>query len=311
MRKFVVRAFFLLPLAVSIAGCSQAPTLALAQRPAPGNPSLQYIGAWGSKGDGPGQLKDPTGIATNSLGDVFIADSGSAFITKFAPDGKPLLSFQEDGLNHPQAIAVDRGGALYVADPVRSSVFIFLPTGDRYRELRMRTRAVAGNALSVAVSDDGLIHVLDSNVGKIFTYTSRLRLVQTWQPRESFAGSKRFGPLVHGPDDYLYLATPSGGIMKLTRDGHLIAEIVSTTKGVIWNLNAGFAVWNNCIFVMDSDGRMLHVVGTDGGARLDMDLAPELGQGERAAPALAVSPHGELLVLDAPQSRVLRYRVSF
>lgn len=292
-------------------GCSQEPSVALADKPVVSAPSVQYIGEWGVRGDGPGQLKDPSGIATNSLGDIFIADAGSAFITKFAPSGKPLLSFQEDGLNHPQFIAIDQGGAIYVTDPVRDSVFIFLPNGDRYRELRLRTRPAAGNALSVAVGDDGLIHVLDSNAGKVFTYTSRLRLVQTWQPRETFPGSKHFGPLVKGPDDYLYLATPSGGIMKLTREGHLITEIVPSTKDVNWNPNAGFAVWSNCVFLMDSNGLMLHIVTTDGAPKLDVDLAPQLGQGARKTPALAVNSHGELLVLDAPEARVLRYRVSF
>jgi hypothetical protein len=63
---------------------------------------------------------------------------------------------------------------------------------------------------------------------------------------------------------------------------------------------------------MDSDGRMLHLASTsDGAGKGDIDLAPELGQGSRKAPALAVSPHGELLVLDAPESRVLRYRITF
>jgi hypothetical protein len=294
-----------------MAGCSQAPSVAMADKPVISAPSIQYIGEWGVKGDGPGQLKDPSGIATNSFGDIFIVDAGSAFITKFAPQGKPLLSFQEDGLNHPQSIAIDSGGAIYVTDPVRDSVFIFLPNGDRYRELRLRTRPAAGNALSVAVGDDGLIHVLDSNAGKVFTYTARLRLVQTWQPRETFPGSKHFGPLVKGPNDYLYLATPSGGIMKLTREGHLITEIVPTTKDASWNPNAGFAVWSNCVFLMDSNGLMLHIVTTDGAPKLDVDLAPQLGQGARKAPALAVNAHGELLVLDAPEARVLRYRVSF
>jgi DNA-binding beta-propeller fold protein YncE len=256
-------------------------------------------------------LQQPSGIATNYLGDIFIVDSGSAFISKFAPEGKPLLSFQEDGLNHPQSVAVDRGGALYVTDPVRNSIFIFMPNGDRYRELRLRTRPFAGNVLSAAVGDDGLIHVLDQHAGKVFSYTNRLRLVQTWEPRETLPGSQHFGTLVEGPDNFLYLGTPSGGIMKLTREGHLITEMTAAT-GVTWNPNAGFAVWNNCVFVMDSDGRMLHIASTaDGAGKGDIDLAPELGQASRKAPALAVSPHGELLVLDAPESRVLRYRITF
>ncbi len=283
----------------------------MAEKALVASPSIEYVGEWGVKGDGPGQLQDPSGIATNSLGDIFIADAGSAFISKFAPGGKPLLSFQEDGLNHPQFIALDQGGAIYVTDPVRDSVFIFLPNGDRYRELRLRTRPVPGNELSVAVGDDGQIHVLDSNAGKVFSYTSRLRLVQTWQPRETFSGSRRFGPLVKGPDDYLYLATPSGGIMKLTRDGHLVSEIVPSTKDASWNPNAGFAIWSNCVFLMDSNGLMLHIVTTDGAPKLDMDLAPQLGQASRKAPPLAVNSKGELLVLDAPEARVLRYHVSF
>ena len=127
---------------LTAAGCSQATSEPMPHAPTAA-PTLHFIGQWGAPGNGPGQLQQPSGIATNSLGDVFIVDAGSAFISKFAPEGKPLLSFQEDGLNHPQSIAVDHGGALYVTDPVRNSVFIFMPNGDHYRELRLRTRPVA------------------------------------------------------------------------------------------------------------------------------------------------------------------------
>ncbi|MFZ3216261.1 MAG: hypothetical protein WA192_09400 [Candidatus Acidiferrales bacterium] len=310
-RIVISGAALLLFFSAAVAGCSQATSQPLPQAAAAA-PSLEYIGEWGAKGDGPGQLQQPSGIATNLFGDIFIVDSGSAFISKFAPEGKPLLSFQQDGLNHPQSISLDRGGALYVTDPVRNSVFIFMPNGDVYRELRLRTRRAPGNMLSAAVGDDGLIHVLDAHAGKVFTYTPRLRLVQTWEPRETFPGSQPFGPIVEGADDFLYLGTPSGGIMKLTRDAHLVTELTPGATGTKWNPGTGFAVWNNCVFVMDADGRMLHVVSaSDGTAKLDMDLAPQLGQGARRPPQLAVSPHGELLVLDAPESRVLRYRIRF
>jgi NHL repeat len=311
-RTAIVGAALLLYFSVALSGCSQATSQPGPPPQNPVRPTLHFIGQWGSPGNGPGQLQQPSGIATNSLGDIFIADSGSAFISKFAPEGKPLLSFQQDGLNHPQGVSVDRGGALYVTDPVRNSVFIFMPSGEAYRELRLRTRPLAGNPLSAAVGDDGLIHVLDPHAGKVFSYTPRMRLVQTWEPRETFPGTHPFGPLVQGPDNFLYLGTPSGGIMKLTREGHLISEITPGASGTTWNSGAGFAVWNNCVFVMDSDGRMLHIAGiADGAAKADIDLAPELGQASRKAPALAVSPHGELLVLDAPESRVLRYRITF
>ncbi len=303
-------ALIVLVCSVALAGCSDATSESLPKSLPSSAPSLQFIGPWGVKGDSPGQLSEPSGIAADALGDVFLADLGSAFVTKFAYEGKPLLSFQEDGMNHPQAITLDRAGAIYVTDPVRGSVFIFLPNGDRFRELHLRTRPNVENSLSVAVGDNGLIYVLDPAAGKVFTYTLRQRLVQTWEPRETIPGKGHLGPIVKGPDDLLYLGTPSGGIMKLTHDGHLVTELLAA-NGASWNPNSGFAVWSNSIFVMDSNGLTLHVVTIEGTPKLDVDLAPQLGQGKRRPPALAVSPRPELLVLDSPETRVLRYRISF
>lgn len=281
--------------------------------PKAAGPPLEYIGAWGVGGDGPGELENPSSLATDKLGNIFIADAGSGFIDKFAPEGKPLLSFQQNGLKHPQSIAVDSGGAIYVTDPVRNSVFVFLPSGDHYRELRLRPRAAADNLIGIAVGTDGLIHVLDSGVGKVFTYTPRFRLLQTWAPPGSGPDAKnRFGAFAIGPDGFLYLANPSGGIMRFTREGHLVAEIgANSSGGNGGNASHPFAVSSNYIFVMDADGRMLHVWTMDDRPKLQVDLAPELGQGARTPPLLAFSPRHELLVLDAPERRVLRYRVNF
>ena len=107
--------------------------------------SLSYLGAWGVKGSDPGQLDQPTSIATDQIGNSYIADAGSQFIQKFDARGTPLLAFQDPPLAHPQAIAVDRGGALYVTDASRGSVFVYFPNGDRYRELRLPTRSNAEN----------------------------------------------------------------------------------------------------------------------------------------------------------------------
>jgi hypothetical protein len=53
------------------------------------------------------------------------------------------------------------------------------------------------------------------------------------------------------------------------------------------------------------------VFTSDGTPKFDFDLAPQLGREHRFVPALAVSPRRELLVLDSPDSRVLRYRINF
>lgn len=298
---------------VAVSGGSQFYTRT-ESRPTAG-PPLEYIGVWGAKGDGPGHLQDPTSIAADAIGNIYIADPGSKFVHKFGPQGKPLLSFQEDSLKHPQSVAVDGDGAIYVTDPVRGSVFICLPSGerDRFHELRLRSHASKENVLSVGVADDGLIFVLDSNAGKIFAFNARSRLVDSWKPRPDLAGLKgRPGTIAIAADTSVYVSDPvDSRILKFTRGGSYISEIGSSASRDGWKLSDRFAISANNIFAMDTDGRMLHVWTMDGTPKLDMDLAPQLGQAPRSAPPIAVSPRGELLVLDVPEARVLRYRINF
>src|SRR5215469_1531913 len=100
----------LFPISVAIAGCSK---VAVAQKPA--GPLIEYLGAWGVRGAQPGQLDQPAGIATDVRGNVYIANAGSQYVEKFSQQGTPMLAFQDDHLKHPQSIAVDRGGAIYVS----------------------------------------------------------------------------------------------------------------------------------------------------------------------------------------------------
>ncbi len=88
----------------------------------------------GSQGyaDGPGAVasfKLPFGLAVDSSGNVYVADTGNALIRKISPDGE-VTTFagtenrggQVDGprtsvsFGHPEGIAVDSAGNFYIAD---------------------------------------------------------------------------------------------------------------------------------------------------------------------------------------------------
>ncbi len=297
-------------LSLSVAGCSRGTTEAQSSAPVP---SVTYVGEWGAKGNGPGQLSDPVCIATDSIGDAYIVDGESHFVEKFDPGGTPLLAFEEDGLKHPQAITVDIGGAIYVTDSSRASATVYLPSGDHYRELRLRTRPSYEDKLDVAVEDDGTIHVLDTDAAKMFDFSSRLRLIETWVPKaDGPAPGVRAKAVANGSDGFLYVADPaSNRILRFTGEGRFFAALNVDADGTGRRLSDRIAVARGYIFAMDLDGRMLHVFTTEGRPVLDTDLAPELGQAKRSAPALAVSPRKELLVLDTPEARVLRYRLNF
>jgi sugar lactone lactonase YvrE len=297
----------------ALAGCSQTPTEA--KSPAPAAPALEFIGQFGVRGGGPGQLSEPVSIATDLLGNVYIADAGSQFIHKFDWQGTPLLSFQEDALKHPQWIAVDSDGDIYVSDPVRGSVFVIYPGGEKdiHRELHLRTRPGKEGFVSVAAGSDDSIYVLNSASGKVDTYSPRFRLIQSWVPKSDSSDlGNHSGPVVMGPDGNLYIFDEHGSrIIRFTDSGQLVSEIKLAAGGTAGRLSSQFAVSRTSIFAMDADGRVLHVWTTTGKPTLDQDLAPQLGQAFRPAPGLAVSPRGELLVLDQPEARVLRYRANF
>ena len=326
---------------IALGGCSRINSPVRASDAAP---SVEFVDAWGAKGDAPGQLDDPVGIATDTLGNVYLTDAGSEYIHKFDPKGTPLLSFQEDPLKHPQAIAVDWEGAIYVTDPARASVFIFLPDDEkeRHHELRLKERGSAENSLSIAVDDDGVIYVLDAKAGKVFVYSPRLHLERSWAPAGSSGAGRHWDALELGAGGNLYFADLSTNhLLRFSAEGQLLAEVA---PGADSNANAGanaginssagasgqssattnasgqpsattkisdeFAVSKDYIFMMDANGATLHVWSVDGKPKLDVDLGPQLGPGYHAAPPIALSPRHELFVLDAPKARVLRYRVN-
>jgi hypothetical protein len=291
-----------------LAGRRRGETRADSQKPV--TQLLIYAGAWGMRGDGPGQLDQPVCIATDVVGDVYMADSGSYFIHKFNWRGTPLLSFQDPLLKNPRSIAIDSGGAIYVTDSGRASTFIFLPDGARYRELRLGTRPKIDDVLSVAVADDGVINVLDPDARRVFTYSSRLRLARSWSPTTDSPNQKvPASSIADGHAGYLYMADPEENrILRFTEDGHFAGEVKGDADR---KLSSRIAVTRGYILAMDADGRKLHVWSTDGQPKLDVDLAPELGQANRPAPPIAVGSRKDVLILDAPEARVLRFQINF
>jgi hypothetical protein len=305
----------LLPVTFVVAGCSQSSSRVEAQ-PAPAF-TISYVASWGTKGTDPGQLSQPTDLATDSLGNVYIADAATLYIDKFNWEGHPLLSFGEPSLKDPQEIALDSGGAIYLTDVGRGSTFVFFPEGDHHHELRIAgKRPNDEDLLAVAVGDDGLIHVLDADAGHIYTYKPNYRLLRNWQPSANVPNPNtrlRARGIAVGPDGFVYVLDTLGGhIFRFSNDGQFQSQIDVSADGVTRKLSDQFAVGLGYVFAMDADGRMVHVwSSTDGRPKLDFDLAPDLGQGGRSAPSLAVSPRKELLVLDRPGARVLRYRLNF
>jgi hypothetical protein len=68
-------------------------------RPTTDHGGVDVVQVFGSKGEGPGELKTPSGVAIDASGNLFVADDGLGRITKYAPDGTYLASVTQRGVS--------------------------------------------------------------------------------------------------------------------------------------------------------------------------------------------------------------------
>ena len=102
------RLLFVVAVSVLLSGCSQARS----EASSPQNSSIEFIGEWGMRGQTPGQLDMPVGLAVDSDERVYIADRGTQLLQKFTLAGVPLQTFEDRAIASASAVAVDAGGGI-------------------------------------------------------------------------------------------------------------------------------------------------------------------------------------------------------
>jgi len=280
-------------------------------------PPLEFLGAWGTQGEGLGELVSPCCLAADSVGNVFIADvrGSSTVVHKFDPAGHPLLAFYVDGAPRPSSVSVDQAGGIYLTDRSPGNLYIFFPDGSPVRTIHR----ISGHALQspegVAVGESGSIYLTQADDNRVLSINSRGRLLESW-------GTKGDGPgqfsspskIVAAPDGSIFVADIGNRrVEKFQPDGTFVAA---------WNLpltdpspepggNKGIALAASEKFVAASDGVSVQIWTLDGKPSFVENHLPPVASPEPATPSdIVIAPNGDLLVLDAPRARVLRFRVN-
>ncbi len=93
------------------------------------------IAQFGTAGSGEGQLKDPSDIAFDAAGDVWVLDRGNDRVEEFGAEGGYLGQFGSEGsgegqLSRPDALTVDAKGDVWVIDTGNDRVEEFSATGE-------------------------------------------------------------------------------------------------------------------------------------------------------------------------------------
>ena len=127
-----------------------------------------WIGKWGTPGDGDGEINGPSGLAFDQNNDLYMVDSANNRIQKFTKDGKILDKWGSAGsgdgeFNLPWGIDVDSEGDVYVADWRNDRIQKFTPTGQFLMKFGSSGTEDGefDRPSDVAVDKDGIIYVTD------------------------------------------------------------------------------------------------------------------------------------------------------
>lgn len=134
----------------------------------------------------------PRGIAVDSQGRVFVADTGNKRIAVFDEEGNFLTEFGMAGLDpgqfdEPVGVAVTADGTVYVTDTWNQRVQSFTPNedGSQYFPLQQwDVNAWFGQSLEnkpfIAVSEDKNVFITDPEGYRVIEFTENGEFVRTW-----------------------------------------------------------------------------------------------------------------------------------
>ena len=149
--------------------------------------SKQPITAFeGGRGSGKGQFENPRGIAIDSAGNIFVADTGNGRVQKFSPNGAFVTSIRQ--FEAPNGIAIDRAGNIYVAE---------IGSKHRVQKLGPDGTFVAAWAPAlygprrIAIGPDNSIYVVDSGRNRIVKLGPDGQVLASWGSEGSGDGQFR------------------------------------------------------------------------------------------------------------------------
>ncbi|NIK51381.1 NHL repeat-containing protein [Xanthomonas arboricola] len=249
------------------------------------NGSVQTV-AGGQEGFGDGvdaaaEFNTPSGIAFDTAGNLYIADTGNHAIRKRTPQGM-VTTLAGDGsagfrdgaaaqarFNGPIGVAVDTQGRVYVADTYNDRIRVIAPDG--------QVSTLAGGALpgmADGVGDQARFDTptdlkVDAH-GVVWVADMRNDAIRRIAPDGSVStliggDPADLSPLLHRPmtlalthDGVLYVGDASGRVLQVTRAGHVVTM---SGEDVMQRMSrpAGIAVdAQGAVYVSDAGSARVH-----------------------------------------------------
>jgi hypothetical protein len=270
--------------------------------------TIAGVGAPGYSGDGGSailaKLKNPSGIAVDSAGNVFFADMGNNRIRKISASGTittiagtGAARFSGDGgpaasaaIKHAEGVAVDSKGNIYISDTGNNRI--------RMIDARGIIKTVAGTGAAGFSGDGGpaISAKLNRPVGIALDAARKLYVADCYNQR-------------------IRVIDLSGGITTLAGDGkpgfsgdggHAMSASLRFPSGVSVSAsgNVYIADWHNqCVRVINTSGTITTLAGT-GVAGFSGDGATAGDAGLRFPFGLTVDSKGNIFIADSKNNRI-------
>ncbi len=232
--------------------------------------------AWGGLGGGPGRFNDAWGVAIDSNGNIYVADTFNHRIQKFDRAGNFLFAWGRPGVSTangsgrdttffgPRAIVIDRKNRLLVTDTGNKRVQVFDSEGNFLAQFG---REGAGNGefnepVGLAIDAAGNIYVADTWNRRIQVFDSAFKFLRAW-PINSWLTMEATDlqavdhkPFLAISGNTLYVSSPrTGEVLAYTLAGEQIEANLTTPQG---SLPTGLTVNGDVLLVTDAaNGQIL------------------------------------------------------
>lgn len=262
------------------------------------------------------QLREPTGVAVDSLGNLYIADASVGRVYKRSPDArlwtyagggasdKDGIPATDAALKSPMGLALDSSGSLYIADSGNQRIRKVTSSGTITTVAGTGTRGFSGDGgpalhadldfpSGIAVGANGDLYIAD-------TGNNRIRKLE---PSRAAAGGQ-----------YListFVGTGNGGY-----NGDGIPAVSATLSAP---LGIAFGPDGN-LYVADSANSRVRIITPDGTIGTDAGLgyAGFSGDGGAASIALlnfptgvSIAPDGSVIIVDHNNNRIRKVAPAF
>jgi DNA-binding beta-propeller fold protein YncE len=267
------------------------------QKLAPDGRLLAKFGS-GSLAEGqmaPGAFDDPSGVAVDPAGNVWVVENDNKRVQKLAPDGSPLLMFGGDaGFSDPRQLALAPSGDIYVTD-LNGSVFRFASDGTLLGTFGQGLETPRG----IAVDRAGDVLVADRDQFRVAVFSPTGDLLRTIS-RPLERGALYAMDVALDASGDIWVLTDGNGLMKFSPSGDLLATVFESLRGEDRPAYDAFGIVaeaGGSVLVADTQlGRILRygeggrVQGGSGGALISLRLSPRAFRAARRGPS--ISPRG-------------------